>query len=181
MKIFYVAAIMAIIMSPMTASADDAKSFEQLSPNGKYVFVMLSKTPDQGGIVDTLKQRYPHSGLYRADNSRKPLWRVNWYASRVHVSSDGIHLVRLGRVLISSINGKPEMTQLAISFYKNGKLTRKYSVGELTGGAAALIKSGDGFKWHKRIAFDDSSEKLDVTTITGQKYLFDIKSGSTTK
>ena len=165
-------------VGPMTTFADEARSYEQLSPNGKYVFVMLTKGPDKAHTVDTLKTKYSHSGLYNAGGPRKSLWRVNWYSSHVHVSSDGIHLVRIGRIHVAPINGKPNMAQLAIAFYGKGNVIRKYLIEDLLKDPARLVKSGAGFQWQKRIAFDDDSGRLDVTLVTGQQRIFDIKSGN---
>ena len=172
------AAVFALM--PIAVSADEEKSYEQLSPNGKYVFVMLSKTPDTGGKVDTLKARYRHSGLYRANNHRKSLWRVNWYSSRVHISSDGAHLARIGRTSVSPVGDKPNMAQLALAFYNNGNLIKKYTIEDLIRDPRSLFKSKDGFEWQNRIAFDDSSKSLEVALVTGQTKVFDIKSGSMT-
>ena len=160
------------------SAAEVARSYEQLSPDGKYVFVMLAKGAGEPSIVDTLKDRYEHSGLYKVGDPKKALWRVNWYSSRVHVSSDGMHLVRIGRLNVSSINGKPNMAQLAIAFYSNGNLTKKYLIEDLLDNPGMLIKVGIGFQWQKRIAFDDASERLEVTLITGQKKIFDTRSGN---
>ena len=166
------------VINISASAAERERSYEQLSPNGKYVFVMLAKGPDEAGMVDTLKDRYSHSGLYKVGGPKKTLWRVNWYSSRVHISSDGIHLVRLGRPHLLSINGKPNMASLAIAFYKNGSLTKKYLIEDLFNNPGMLIKAGVGFQWQKRIAFDDASDRLEVTLITGQKKIFDTKSGS---
>ena len=171
--------ILSLFVINVSASAAEVeRSYEQLSPNGKYVFVMLAKGPGEAGIVDTLKDRYSHSGLYKVGDPEKPLWSVNWYSSHVHVSSDGMHLVKIGRLHVAPINGKPNMEQLAIAFYTNGKITKKYIIEDLFGDPGMLVKVGIGFQWQKRIAFDDSSERLEVTLITGQKNIFDIKSGS---
>ena len=162
---------------PVMLPADEAQSYEQLSPNGRYVFVMLSKSPDTGGKVDMLKSRYKHSGLYKANNTRKPLWRVNWYSSRVHIASDGIHLMRMGRPYTAVINAKPDMAQLALAFYENGIRIKKYTVKDLIVSPARLVKSKAGFEWQKRIAFDDASATIAVELVTGQTKTFDIKSG----
>ncbi|MFA5143871.1 MAG: hypothetical protein WC522_06895 [Candidatus Omnitrophota bacterium] len=157
--------------------ADDARSYEQLSPNGKYVFVMLTKSPDKGGKVDMLKTRYKNSGLYQTSNLRKSLWTVNWYSRDVHIASDGIHLVRIGRSRVSAMNAKPDMGQLALAFYEKGIPVRKYVIKDLASNPAKLTKSGGLFEWYKRIAFDDASQTLEVALVTGQTKIFDIKSG----
>ena len=173
------AAIMTAVffaVSPAAIFADETKSYEQLSPNGKYLFVMLAKGTDTTK-VDTLKKKYSHSGLYKANNTGKPLWRINWYASTVHISSDGMHLVRIGRPIVEAMNGKPDMEQLAVAFYKNGSQTRKYLIRDLIPAPSKLVKSGKGFKWQDRIAFDDDSGKLEITLVTGQVKVFSVKSG----
>ena len=58
-------------MNIPASAAEVARSYEQLSPNGKYVFVMLTKGPDKTGVVDTLKTRYSYSGLYRVGSPGK--------------------------------------------------------------------------------------------------------------
>lgn len=177
--ILFALALLSIIAVPMILNAADVeRSYEQLSPNGKYVFLMLAKGAGEPTMVDTLKDRYPHSGLYAVGSPKKALWRVNWYSSRVHVSSDGIHLVRIGRLHVAPINGKPDMAQLAIVFYANGSVMKKYLISDLFDNPGMLAKVGIGFQWQKRIAFDDTSERLEVTLITGQKKVFDIRSGS---
>ncbi len=157
--------------------AADGQSYEQLSPNGKYLFVMLSKTPDKPERIDTLKDKYGRSGLYRAGKTGKPIWTVNWYSPTVHVSSDGIHLVRIGRPVVEAVSGKPDMAQLAIAFYEKGKQIRKYAIRDLISRPSRLAKSGKGFKWQERIAFDDETGKIVITLVTGQKKAFSIKTG----
>ena len=178
-KFFVVMMVMLFFAaSPAALFADDDQSYEQLSPNGKYLFVMLTKTPAKVGRVDTLKSKYDYSGLYKANRPAKPLWRVNWYSKSVHVSSDGIHLVRMGRPLVEAMNGKPDMAQLALAFYKNGNLLRRYFIKDIISKPSKLVKSGKGFQWQKRIAFDDESGKLSVTLITGQTKVFSVKTGN---
>jgi len=160
-----------------TAIPEEAHSYEQLSPTGKYLFVMLAKGRNSGVSIDTLKKKYTHSGLYRIGAGKKALWTVNWYAARVHVSSDGKYLVRVGRKAANSINKQPDMSQLALAFYENGKVLNKYLIEDLIQDPNRLAKSGDSFLWEKRIAFDDASGRLAVTLVTGQDVMFNVRSG----
>lgn len=159
------------------ARPEQAHSYEQPSPDGKYIFVMLAKSRNRGASIDTLNKKYKHSGLYKTGGPAKALWTVNWYAPQVHVSSDGKHLVRIGRKALSSINKQPDMTQLALAFYENGKVLSKYLIEDLVQDPNRLTKSGDSFLWSKRIAFDDASGRLSVTLVTGQDVVFNVKSG----
>jgi hypothetical protein len=82
--------------------------YKEVSLNGQYVFVMLGILPtpadDPAWRYEEPRVRkdaeirrvYPQSGLYRNDGSAAPLWTVDWYAFKVFVASDGVHLVRLG-------------------------------------------------------------------------------------
>lgn len=164
-------------VSARPAIPEEAHSYEQLSPNGKYVFVMLAKGRNKGARIDTLKKRYEHSGLYRVGGDRKALWTVNWYASQVHVASDGKYLVRVGRKALPSINKQPDMAQLALAFYENGKVLSKYLIEDLVQDPNKLAKSDNSFLWAKRIAFDDASGRLTVTLVTGQDVAFNVRSG----
>ena len=159
MKTMLIFAILFIFAVASQALAGEERSYEQLSPSGKYLFVMLAKGSGKSGKVDTLKKEYKHSGMYRANELQKSLWRINWYSAHVHVSSDGIHLVRIGRAHVSAMNAKPNTGQLAIAFYASGSLTKKYTIGDLFSNPAKLVKTPAGFKWQKRIAFDDASEQ----------------------
>src|SRR4051794_40464122 len=65
-------------------------SYKKLTPDQKYVFVMLSPfAPDReaGRLIEpyasdvrTIRETYPNSGLYPNDGSTTPLWTVDWYA-----------------------------------------------------------------------------------------------------
>src|SRR5579863_9000098 len=65
-------------------------TYKKVSPNGEFVFVMISPLPldsDAGSFMEKvaleirhIRQVYSQSGLYRNDGSTTPLWIVDWYA-----------------------------------------------------------------------------------------------------
>lgn len=181
LTIIAIAAVVMMATFAGTAIAYEERSYEQLSPNGKYIFVMLAKSPDKEGRIDTLKGKYDRSGLYKAGEPAKRFWSVNWYSPTVHVSSDGVHLVRIGRKNVVAINDKPDMAQLAVAFYNKGKLVKKYTIGDLCGDPKKLVRAPAGFQWQKRIAFDDVSGRLEIDLVTGQDKVFAVRSGKIVK
>jgi hypothetical protein len=82
-------------------------SYRKPSPDGRYVFVMLSPLPPEadterwtGARADEIREvrrTYAASGLYRNDDPLKPLWTVTgyWPEGGVEVASDGVHLLRV--------------------------------------------------------------------------------------
>jgi hypothetical protein len=140
------------------------RPYKIATANNAYEFVM---NVPQGNVPQPRK-----SGLYRTDKPDQPLWTVPWYAHRVTVSSDGKHLVRHG--------GWPLQGALeaeALSFFKNGRLIRTYSIKELITTPEGLQLSTSHFNWFKQDQFDDSKGLLYVSTMTGDSHVFDITNG----
>lgn len=156
--------------------------YKIVSKNERFVFVML---PSDTWVPDeVLRSKYKISGLYENNGSTNHLWTIDWYAGRVFISDDGKHLVRMGewpRLLddMDIKKGGPVLNQLAVAFYKEGKLLKSYSIGDLIFDATRLPKSISHFLWFEDISFDDAAGKFIVTTLDGKKYMFDIHSGET--
>jgi hypothetical protein len=151
------------------------RSYKKPSPDGRYVFVMLSPHEAEGGEQDrALREAYPRSGLYRNDGSNEPLWTVSWYAypSCVEVASDGTHLVRRG-------NRGWLMGSEAFSLYAHGQLVRAYTVGQLVAAPWLLSKGGEGpkYDWVGWTEFDDATMSYTVRTKDGNRWVFDVRTG----
>src|SRR4051812_34995978 len=92
-------AMLAVVTFAPEAHALDIKPprcYTVVTEDERFVFVMLcpQRPAHEGGDDhDGLRAKYPKSGLYRNDGSRDLLWSVAWYAPKVHLASDGIHLV----------------------------------------------------------------------------------------
>ncbi len=161
----------------------DPYSYKTVTPNGKYVFVMISPLPvnrDAGWSepkateVRALRTRYPRSGLYKNDGSTEPLWTVDWYAFKVYPASDGIHLVRPGRRLMRREN--PENCP-AVDFYASSRLTRSYSVAQLVDRPGAVPHSVTWVLWKAKEEFDDAAMRYTIATEDGNRFVFDAATG----
>ncbi|HYF78440.1 MAG TPA: hypothetical protein VD973_14985 [Symbiobacteriaceae bacterium] len=138
---------------------------------GPYQFVMLwpHDTTAPG------ERRYPASGLYRADDQAEPLWTVDWYAheGEVFLGADGEFVTRLG-----PWPGRGTYDELAVAFYRNGKMTKSHRVSDLVKSPEALPQSESHYQWHGDVIFDPDQLRLSVATIPGITYLFDVKTGA---
>jgi hypothetical protein len=155
-------------------------SYTQTNPGGEYVFVMIAPGPieqesswaneQQAVKIREIRRTYSKSGLYRNDGSTEPLWTVDWYAHQVEVASDGVHLIRHGPWASS-------MDFEAISFFANGKLLRTYEIRELVDKPRLLEHSVSHFRWEKGGWFDDDRLEYGLTTLDGNQFVFDVRTG----
>ena len=145
------------------------EDFQVELPDGKHVMVMLP-TYKYARKDEALRKTYPQSGLYSKDKPRQPLWTIDWYAFTVYVSSDLQHLVRMGPWARSPKN-------LAVSFYKNGKLLREYRIDQLVADPLSLPHSVSHFRWKKKVSFDSEKNRFTIETLAGKTYVFDATTG----
>jgi hypothetical protein len=157
-------------------------SFKKVTPNGKYVFIMLGEAERSpiGGFLEPLDAReirlkYPESGLYPNDGSTVPLWvsQATCYNSELVLASDGVHMIFVsGRVRTPNETG--------LVFYAKGKSIRSYRIEELVDdwSKCKVIPSTKVVLWSEKKEFDD--EKLEYSLITedGNQLLFDVKTGA---
>ena len=174
------------LICPSSTQADSPippHDYTQIAGGGKYIFVMLtrdkpSSTNNQSGTRNqdaTIRKTYTESGLYLNDGSTTPLWTIDWYASEVMVSSDGHSLVRWGPWPSANNYG-----ELALGFYTDGKQILSYQVDDLVARPQTLPESVSHYQWRnyaKPADFDDQRHELSLTTLNGEHYVFDIRSG----
>ena len=124
------------------------------------------------------------------DGSFKELYRTKgWYSFEVFVSRDGRNLVRMGPW---SVGSEPSKDDLAIAFYKDGKLLKQYSTEELVKDESKVIASVSHYFWQAPSPVDDDvtdAERLklrlhldytntfNLHTIDGWTYTFDVTTG----
>lgn len=146
-------------------SAAPPRDYMTPTANGQYELVMLPTTT-YARKDDKLRKRYRRSGLYRKGAPQRALWTIDWYAFQVYPASDGHHLVRMGPWASS-----PE--DLAVAFYRDGRLLHQFKINQLVKDPISLPHSVSHFQWAKSIVFNDAKRQLRVTTLAGEKYLFD--------
>jgi hypothetical protein len=155
-------------------------SYAALSPDNKYLFVMLGPKPEEPSNSQwpdermeesrRLHAKFPSSGLYLTDGSTTPLWVVDGYAWEVFVPSDGRHLV-----MPAPWPSTP--SDEALTFYESGKVLRRYRVNDLVDFTWFLPGGHQHFEWQKSIALDDQRRTLVVTTQHYDRYVFDVTTG----
>lgn len=165
-------------------------SYRTLSPNEKFVFVMISPLPLKEELASWnekkqaelkgIRAKYKTSGLYKNDGSIEPLWTVDWYRHQVAVASDGVHLVRSGPWPIREGGfeklevTKDELKQEAITFFAKGKLLRQYAIAELVDDPKKLELSVSHFMWRKEARIIDKKSQLEIVTHDGNRLLYDL-------
>jgi hypothetical protein len=146
------------------------RDYTKETENGAYVFVMLAPERWQAIDASAVKKPYPRSGLYKNDGSATPLWTVSWYSFEVYPSSDGRHVVRMGP-------WASDTSDLAVSFYRDGKQIKAYAIGDLVHDITKLRYTVSHFFWRKSLRYDDKQGLLFLTTTDGRDYRFSVKTG----
>jgi hypothetical protein len=125
---------------------------------------------------DSLRIKYPCSGLYKNDGSNKPIWTVDWYTFLVYLFPDGEHLIRRGPWNSAEFeNEKPVFDGLAFAFYKNGIEVASYKVEDIVKDTSAISFTISHYFWSKDYHVDKSSGILYVETLDEQKYTYDVR------
>ena len=180
-RLLHGAMIVLLVASVVGAdSPAPQSSYKQVSPDGRFVFVMISPWPVETAVkrwVETkaqeireIRKKYKRSGLYRNDGSTEPLWSVDWYALGVDVASDGVHLIRHGPWARS-------MDDEAISFFANGELLHTYTIRDLVDNSMFLDRTVSHFSWQQEGRFDDGRLEYSLTTKDRNRFVFDVRTG----
>jgi hypothetical protein len=189
-----------ILLASINVSADDERVLRPYTletADKKYIFVMLRNVGPQDDLLRR-SGKYPQSGLYLNNGSRTPLWTVDW-PGFVILPADGIHLVRRGPWPRQEDGYNVE----ALSFFANGKLLKRYSVRDLVDFPWLLPRSVSHYQWEQELPANSQFDKvtfrlldgsefdegdqgviidniagtLKLATLTGEEYVFDLKSG----
>jgi hypothetical protein len=113
-----------------------------VAPRGAAYFKMIprpgGKWEDGFGIAYRLRQ----------DGSDEELWRTDgWYSFEVFLSYDGDYLVAMGPWNAGHEPGKEDM---AVAFYRRGKLLRQYSTADLVKDKSKVRASVSHYMWLAR-------------------------------
>ena len=149
------------------------------SENGRYLFKMIPEEwPQENGNITKNANDFGVAYKVAANGALKEIWNVSgWFAFQVFLSDDGEHLVRMGPW---NVGREPKKTDLAVAFYKRGKLLKEYSTADLVEDKAAVLTSVTHYRW---LALTDTALMLDpdnifhIRTIDNIQYDFDITTG----
>lgn len=120
------------------------------------------------------------------------LWRTEgWYSFEVFLSSDGDYLAAMGPW---NMGREPKKEDLAVSFYRKGKLLKRYSVDDLVKDKTKVLPSVSHYMWLARDTERLSDKKSSDTelrlsrdnifhlkTCDGIIYEFDMTTGGIKK
>lgn len=189
MSVVAVADTEAIRVTYLVSTPDKRLVFVMLAPSGSYEFCSniiqeVDNRPSpsqldldgarywhkQCDLTLQLKQKYKASGLYSAKDSDHPLWTVSDYSYRVFLSSDGRYLVHTGPWAHSD-------SDEAVEFFDQGKLVRRYSVGELFWTSLLFPHTVSHFNYFKGESYDDARKEYTLTSVNADKIVFDVETG----
>jgi hypothetical protein len=129
-------------------------------------------TGDMADEIREVRRTYPASGLYRNNGSVMPLWTVTWYWPEygIEVASDGVHLLRVTPVASKG-------TDNVITAFANGQEVWSYRLKDLVPFPRLLPLSWSYLTWLKAGDFDDNALTYSVTTVQGDRWVFDVRTG----
>ena len=191
MKIAMVIAFMAGLLA-LTVDADSPapeRPRATTSQSGRIVFTMIPAKWDfrDGKRVQACD---PFGICYSLTDEGKLVekWKVSgWYSFEVFLSEDGRYLIRMGPW---NRGRKPKADDLAVAFYQDGKLLKKYSTADLVRRPEAILASTSHYEWLARARSairgeidPDAELRLDgdkvfhLKTCDLIKYQFDVTTG----
>jgi hypothetical protein len=163
-----------VVTSQAYCDTEDAPHPWILSADKGHVFFAMF--PPSG---DSQKNDGGRGICYRLepDGSLKELWRVSgWYTFAGHLSRSGEFLVRLGPWAKDLENH----SDLAVAFYRNGKLVKKHRVNELVKNVDALEYSVSHYSWQPARQSEPDQfidDTFMLTLIDATIYEFDLNTG----
>lgn len=112
----------------------------------------------------------------------KELYRTKgWYSYEVSISMDGRYLVRLEK---GPVGDGPSKDQLALAFYKDGKLLKEYSTEEMIKDKSKVLQTTSHYFWtpfptatEADRPHIDNKDVFSINTIDGWTYKFDVTTG----
>jgi hypothetical protein len=184
----YAFAWLAATTSALADSPASPRSYKDVAPGGKYVFVMIAPgtveeearhwNEETAAGIREIRRVYTRSGMYRNDGSTEPLWTVDWYAG-VDLTSDGVHLIRRGTWARLRRDETPDLDWEAVSFFANGRLLRTYKVGDLVDDPGRVKRTVSHYMWDQEGRVGVEFEYT-ITTLDGNRFVFDVRTGEIT-
>jgi len=164
------------------------RAYVTAGPWGEIYFKMLPSAKDRWNQRDGQGIAY----RVRADGPDEELWRTEgWYSFEIFLSHDGRHLVAMGPW---NSGNEPSKEDLAVAFYRDGKLLKQYSTAELVKDRSKVSRSISHYRWLARDSEYLSAKKdpeaqlrlswentFRLKTCDGIVYEFDVTNGEIKK
>lgn len=136
-----------------------------------YRFVYLKPTD----VIDkSIRQQYPKSGLYSADDSRKLIWELTdkWQPDNeaaLYATSDGKYLIKRDGTFLGG----------SITFYKEGRYVKEYFRTFFEDAPPTLSPHLQCFyEWFSQETFDEKTGRFYFRAANQKTYTFDIYTGN---
>jgi hypothetical protein len=172
-KLVMTVLLLAIIAVPIRGDeAEPAYPYVVTSRDGSHYFKML---PGAKNLFDWDTHGTGIAYEITETGKEKELWRVSgWYAFSTFISNDGEYLVRIG----NWSPGEPSTHQLAIAFYSNGKLIKRYSPLDILTDPSQGHGTASSFRWLKELTgFYKETKLFSFVTVENIEYTFDVTTG----
>lgn len=186
-KASFFALLLATVASPLLADSPAAPFAYVTTALSRTVYFKMVPSQERWGEGTGFAYRVNHDG------SEQELWRCSgWYSFEVFLSADGDCLAAMGPWNIGS---EPKPGDLAIAFYYQGKLLKRYSTAELVKDRKKVLTSVSHYRWlaRDRRVFGEPKEDPDaelrvswdntfrLKTCDGIVYEFDMTTGAIKK
>ena len=172
------------------------------SVNNKGVFVFAqfgnlrveyeNGTEKQKQAFVELRKLFPKPGLYKNADTMELVWETKpeEFVPRDHamISNDGVYMVRIegefwrtesfpGGIRPTESTQQKQLDGPAISFFKNGQLTKRYLLRELVENPHDLHHTPEHLLWYASGSLNEASGRFVMYTQESVKYAFDYKTG----
>ena len=186
---------------PASAAGKFPKPMSYAKPVGTgFVLVQLGDpaeeakhgTADQKRLFAELRARYAAPGMYRAGDAAELVWPlpVGEYApyDLTFATADGKSLIRVdgefwqtesfpGGTRPSEAVQQKQMAGSAMSFFTEGKLTKRYVLTDFVASAEVLNHTPEHLIWYASAVFNEDAGKFVVFTQEQVRFTFDARTG----
>ncbi len=176
-------------------------SYAKPVPGGKFLLVQLGNKAAEdkfGGAVEKrrfaeLRAKFPTPGLYTTADPPILVWPLPEaefvHYDHVFPAPDGVHFVRVdgsfwqseaytgGRLRPSAEAAAAQVNGPAVSFFKNGELTRRYAVRELIEKPDELTATPLHLLWYASGRLQVDTMRFNLFTQESVRHTFDAETG----
>ncbi len=186
---------------PVAAAGKFPKPMSYAKPVGTgFVLVQLGDpaeeakhgTADQKRLFAELRAKYAAPGMYRAGDAAELVWPlpVGEYApyDLTFATADGKNLIRVdgefwqtesfpGGTRPTEAVQQKQMAGSALSFFTDGKLTKRYVLTDFVASAEVLNHTPEHLIWYASAVFNEDAGKFVVFTQEQTRFTFDARTG----
>ncbi len=190
-----------VTAGPVSAAGKFPKPMSYAKPVGTgFVLVQLGDpgeeakhgTADQKRLFAELRAKYAAPGMYRAGDAAELVWPlpVGEYApyDLTFATADGKNLVRVdgefwqtesfpGGVRPTEAVQQKQMAGSALSFFAEGKLTRRYVLADFVASAEVLNHTPEHLIWYASAVFNEDAGRFLLFTQEQTRFTFDARTG----